>query len=447
MKSAKKLLQLDFNADAFARCALQPMEVNQDMQNLLGKIISEHGSRNGSLIQERHHQIYSRFCSTSLRKLPEEFSTRSRTRKLARVLTYPKGENGRIVDIPQLCYALQLIESRFSIGALRGVCLALRQIWDIQDTHYTQMLGAFVKKYITNPRLLPSRMDLLDILRGIELPNYTHGYRYFGAIVGAYKSISKPRDKSTVTDIVEFASGEYQDDLTNRDVLSELIEQLGSDASEQLRQPIQSYALQKWKEPRIAGTNWKGISDKAQRIFTRWIIEKDFYFFFDVIAKTVNAPEFEDRKAFWLAYLEHITYCRPILRRDVESLFKHDRQDLKYYQDRRPATLLGGAASQHAFIIEMGGHIFVEFSTAPMCYVYANVNCPFQLDSSRYNMSELRNLERATDYMIRANLKNFSWQSKFASSIAKKLGIRPLRSYRLDGKASTYTISEKIKSR
>ena len=446
MKSAKKLLQFDFDTDAFARCALQPMEIHQDVRDLLGKIISEHGNENGSLIEERHRQIYFLFCNTSLRRLPEKFSTRSQVRKLARVLTYSEGVDGRIIDIPALCYALQLIESRFSIGAFHGVCLALQQVLDTQDTQYIQMLGAFVKKYTTNSKLLRSRMALLDILRGIELPDYTHGYRYFGAIAGAYKSISRPCDKLTVADIVEFAAGGHRDDLTNRDILSELIEQLGSDASEQLRQPIQSYALQKWKEPRIAGTDWKGISDKAQRIFTRWIIEKDFYFFFDAIAKAVNAVKFEDRRRFWLAYFEHITYCRPILSRGAESLFKDNQQALEYYRDRRPPILEGGAENQHALIIEMRGHIFVEFSIARMCYVYDKSVRPFQLNASSYRMSELLNME-FTHRETRSNSENNSWQSRLASWIATKFDIKPLRSYRLDGRANTYTISEKIKSR
>ena len=243
-------------------------------------------------------------------------------------------------------------------------------------------------------------------------------------------------------DIVEFVAGKHKGDQTNREILSELIEQLGYDASEQLRQPIQSYALQNWKEPRIASAEWKGISDKAQQIFTRWIVEKDFHFFFDVVVKAVDAPEFENRKAFWLAYFEHISFCRLVLREGTEGLFRNTPQDFQYYQDRRPPILIGGAENRHALIIEMGRHIFVEFSTAPMCYIYNSANCPFRLDASRYNIKELRNLESAKQYIVRANLENLTWQSKFASLIAKKLGIRPLRSYRLDGKASTYTIRE-----
>ena len=425
MESAKTLLRFDFDADAYARRAPQPMKLSQDVRDLLAKIIDEHNSKNGSLSQGRLHQIYSCFCNTPLRKLPEEFSTRSRVRKLARVLTYSKGENGRIVDMPELCYALQLVESHFSIGALRGVCSALRQA---PDALHKQMLKAFVKKYQTDPEMLSSRMKLLNILRRLGLPDYTHGHRYFGAVAGAHKSISRPRDKSTVADIVEFAAGEHKDDLTNREILSELIEQLGSDASEQLRQPIQSYALQKWKEPRIAGENWQGISGEAQQIFTRWIVEKDFHFFFDVVAKTVNDPdndpEFKARKAFWSAYFEYISFCRPVLREGTENLFRHNQQDFQYYRDRCLPTLIGGAENQHAFIIEIRGHIFVEFSTAPMCYVYDGPNCPFRLDASRYNMSELRNLGSATQYIVRANLENLSWQSKFASLIARKLGIK-----------------------
>lgn len=166
MESAKTLLRFDFDADVYARRAPQPMKLSQDMRDLLKKIIDEHSAKNGSLSQERLHQIYSRFCDTPLRKLPEEFSTRSRVRKLARVLTYSKGIDGRIIDMPELCYALQLIESRFSIGALRGVCLALQQAWDTQDTQdiqNIQMLGAFVKKYTTSLKLLRSRLSLIHI--------------------------------------------------------------------------------------------------------------------------------------------------------------------------------------------------------------------------------------------------------------------------------------------
>lgn len=442
MESPNKLLQFDFDVNAFVCRAPQPTKISQEVRHLIKKIIDKHGGKGNASVQERRRQIYFRFIGASPWQLPEKFDTFSRVRKLAQGLTYSEDELPRIVDSKNLCYALQLIENRFSTGAVRGVCYALQQA---PDAKYIDMLKAFVKKYQISPELLPSQVKLLDILSNFELPDYKHGYRYFGAIKGAYRSISRPCDKLAVADIVKFVE-KHKDNLTNREILSELIEQLGSEASEHLRQPIQSYALRNWKEPRIARTNWTDISDKAQCVFTRWIMEKDFYFFFDVIAKAVNAVEFEARKAFWLAYFEHISFCRVVLRDGAEGLFRDNQQDFQYYRDRHPPTLIGGAENQHALIIEMGGHIFVEFSIAPMCYVYDKVGCPFELNASRYRMNELLNMgfiHRET----RSNSKNDSWQSRLTSWITTKFSIKPLRSYRLDGRANTYTVSEKIKSR
>ncbi len=443
MKSAKKSLKFDFNADVFARRAPGPMKISQSMCDLIGKIVDKYGNKNDSPVQKRHRQTYFRFIDTHLRKLPEKFDTFSRVRRLAQALTYSENELPRIVDTREICYALQLIERRLSMGALRGVRSAFRQA---QNSQYVQILGAFLKKYQNGPQLPHSWMKLANILHNFKLPDYTYGYRYFGAVAGASKSISRPCDKSSVTDIVKFAAEEHQDDQTNREILSELIEQLGNNTCEHLRQPIQSYALQNWKEPRIAGANWKYISNKAQCIFTQWIIEKDFYFFFDVIPKTVNVFEFEARKAFWLAYFEYISFCRLVLHEGNEGLFRDNQQDFQYYRDRRPATLVGGAQNQHALIIEIGDYIFVEFSIAPMCYVYNKADRPFPLNAPSYKINELRNT-MPTHRENRFDLENDSWQSRLASWIATKLGIKPLRSYRFDKRSNTYTVSEKIKSR
>ena len=442
MESAKKLLQFDFNADAFARRAPHTITISQDLRNLIEKIIDKHGGKDNSSTRKRRHRIYLSFINTSPRNLPKKFNTFSRVRKLARVLTYSENDQPRIVDTPQLCYALQLIESYFSPSALRGVCSALKQA---PDAHYLQMLEAFVKKYQTNPKLFPSHVRLSTILLNLELPNYTHGYRYYGAVAGKYKSITKPYDKLTVADIVKFIEEKHRDDQTNNEILSELIEQLGNDASEHLRQPIQTYALQKWQTPWNT-RKWKGISHKAWRIFEKWIIKKDFQFFFDGIAKGVNHSKISDRKAFWSAYLEHMTFCQPVLSRESENLFTQNQQDFQYYKDRSPATLRTHAKNQRALIIAMGNYIFVEYSTRSRCYVYNNANCPFDLNSAEYRVTELANEEQAKYQNIIHDPPGIpTWQSRLASWIATNLGIEPLRSYRLDGGTNSYTVSAKIK--
>ena len=187
--------------------------------------------------------------------------------------------------------------------------------------------------------------------------------------------------------------------------------------------------------PRLAGGDirWREVSDEAKRIFTKWITEEDLRFFFDVVAQACNDRKFAYRKAFWLAYFEHISFCRPVLRRNVHHLLRNNPQALEYYRERQPARLTGGDPDQHAFIIQMGNHTFVEFSTAAACYVYDDPSRPFELGDSVYHMSKLRNQLAAEHRVVHNNSDTYHWQRNFSWWIRRELDIAPLRSYRLEG--------------
>ena len=470
MNSTKELLQFDFKADAFARRAPQQIAIPSEQLAVLKGISKRHdGKGSDQPDQESLRQIYYLFRDTLPSRLPMEFDSLRRIRQLAWTLTYSENGLPRIVDTPQLLNALQLIENRFRISALRGVFDALLKAW---DTPNAGMLRAFLKNHLTNysgsrqfvqrlkaniawyceensathlaTHLLRSQKKLTDIWAYLELTDYAHGgYPYFSAVAVAYVSLNNQLNRETIVDVVNFAT-EHNNDKVSRSIFSKLIEQLGIDASKNMRQPIQSCALQKWQDPRITGgdVHWRGISDEARQIFTRWITKEDLRFFFDVVAKACNDPKFAYRKAFWLAYLEHISFCRPVLRRDAEYLFGSDQQALQYYRYRRPATLARGNKDQHAFIIQMGGHTFIEFSTAGACYVYHDASLPFELGSSEYHMDELRSQLLAERRVIHSSSERYSWQSKLASWLEYEIGIEPVRSYRLDGRPNSYITSE-----
>ena len=280
--------------------------------------------------------------------------------------------------------------------------------------------------------LLRSRVKLSEVWSFLGLPDHTHSYRYFGAVAEAYISLNRSVDQEAVADVIEFVK-KHNNDKTSRTVLSKLIEGLGFDASEDLRPPVQSYILREWGDPRITGgeVRWRDISNEAKQIFTRWITKEDLRFFFDVVARACNDQKFTYRKTFWLAYLEHISFCRPVLRRNAEYLFRNDPQTLQYYRERRPATLTGGNSNQHAFIIQMGNYTFVEFSTAAACYVYNNADHLFQLGDSEYHINEFRNQLWADHRVIHRDSEKYSWQRDFASWLRSNLGIEPVRSYQL----------------
>lgn len=459
MNSAKKLLQFDFDVSAFARLAPQTT-IRQQTLGILKKIEDRHGDgRQPATNPEDIRQIYLLFVKASQsERFSSEFDTLSRVRKLAWTLTYSENGLPRIVDVPQLHDALQLIEDHFSVSALLGVFDALLQTWDRPNSG---ILRTFIRKHLADydgrrkfvqklkanmawyceansatqlaTNLLRSQIKLSDVWSYLELHDHMHHYPYFGAVAIAYVSINRPRDPVAVADIVEFVE-KHNDDKTSRAILSKLIEQLGNNAPENLRQPVQSYALRKWQDPRIAGAavRWRGVSNEARQIFTRWITKEDLRFFFDVVSKACNDHKFAYRKAFWLAYFEHISFCRPVLRRNAEYLFINDPQARQYYRERRPATLTGGNNNQHAFIIQMGEYTFVEFSTGGACYVYDNANCPFSLRDLDYHMSELRNQWLAKHRVIHRNSERYSWQDRFSAWIEGELDIESLRSYRLE---------------
>ena len=464
MKSAKELLGFDhFDANAFARRAPQPIGIPQKSLEILEEIIEKHGNKGHEPpAREDLRQIYLLFIDTLPSKFSTEFDTFRRSRQLASVLNYSEDGLPQIVDMSRNSTdALQVIENRFQINALLGVFDALTANRGTDRMLRFRCYRAFVKRHLTDYNgsrkfvqklkanmdwyceekgeiqlalaLLKSQVKLSEVWSYLELPDHTHSYAYFGAVAMTYVSIKRFRDPGIFADVVHFVK-KHNNDKTARSVLSKLIEGLGIEAPGPSRQPVQSYVLREWENPRIAGeaVRWRHVSDKAKQIFTKWITKENIHFFFDVVAKACNNnEEFACRKAFWLAYLEHISFCRLVLCQNAEYLFRNNR----YYQEQKwnIATLNNGGSDQHAFIIQMGNHTFVEFSTAGACYVYDDTNLPFSVDDSEYDMRKLRNRQsgKHKHRVPHINSENYSWQKQFVLWIKRELRIEPLRSYRL----------------
>ena len=338
MRSARDLLQFNFDADAFARRAPKPTAIPPEIVTDLGKIEMEHNSMCNNPEREDLREIYHLFFNAiRTGRLHTEFDSLRRIRRLAWGLTYSEDGLPRIVDTPELRDALQLIEDRFSISALLGVFHALLEVW---GTRNAEMLREFVirhlanyggrRRFVLNLRansawyceedgatqlamsLLRDQVNLSDVWSYLNLPDYMQGYRYFGAVAEAYVALNRHLDRESVADIVTFVEM-HKDGKTSRAIVSRTIENLGFDAPEDLRQPVQSYVFREWQDPRLTGgdVRWREVSDEARQIFTRWITAEDIRFFFDVVAQACNDRQFAYRKAFWLAYFEHISFCRP----------------------------------------------------------------------------------------------------------------------------------------
>ncbi len=448
MEPAKELLRFEFNAESFTHLALRPIEVNQQIRDILKKIVNDYGGEKVEGDPESRSQIYAQFISCPPRKLPEVFNTPSRVRRLAQVLTYSEYEPPRIIDTQQLNYVLQLIETHFSISAMLGVFNALLEVW---NTANASMLRAFVKRHLIDyngvrkevqrlranivwycepngpaqlaVELLRSGTKLSDVWSYLKLPDRTHGYRYFGAVAEAFvmynRHLKQTGMMEMLEDIVNFFT-KHNNEETNRSVLPKLIKRLGRNVIEDLRRPIQDYVLQKWQDPRIANASvhWHGVPDETWRIFMRWIMKEDLRFFYDVIVKRSR------RRDFWLLYFGKVASCRIVLGRNAEILFGKD----PYYQKQKEsmARLKGSDRNQCVFIIKMGNQTFVECSTADVCYVYDNADFPYDLSKSEYYIQELVDKSRVKDCVTYSESASVDWREKLDSLIDSEAGIELL---------------------
>ncbi len=459
MRSARELLQFDFDAGAFARRAPQPIPIPAELVNELEIIVREHDGTSDIPETEDLRQIYHLFFNAvRTGRLHTQFDSPTRIRRLAWALTFSEDGLPQIVDTPGLDDALQLIEDRFRMSTVLGVFDALLQAWDAPSAkllrdcvrrhlamydgrwQFVQNIRANIDCYCDENgaiqlarSLFRGQVKLSEVWSHLNLPDRMHDYRYFGIVAEAYVALNRHlgrESRESVADIVEFVEM-HRNDTTARAIVSRLIEALGLEASEHVRQPVQSYVFREWQDSRLPDGDgrWRSVSAEAKEIFTRWITKEDLRFFFDTVAKECNDPKFAYRKAFWLAYLEHISFCRPILGRRVHHLLRNNPEASQYYRERRPATLTGGNSSQHAFIIQMGDHTFVEFSTAGACYVYEDVARPFSLHDPQYSMAELRWKGRETHWQPHPGSEKYLWQRKFASWLRSTIGINPLRSY------------------
>ena len=460
MNPTKNLLRFGFKDSSLVRRAFEFSNSQPKLNELIEKLKKienlHHSGMRKSTNTEDIRQIYRHFIQASKTgTLRTDFIKPSSIRKLAWALTYAENQSPydqSIVDnAGRLKKALELIETHYSINALLGVYDALLKVWDSKNAG---MLRTFVRKQLTNYNgrrrfikklklnsawycnedgarqlagsLHRNQENIADIWTYLELPDHMHGYRYFSNVAEAYVTLNNRLGRPFVEDIVRFVEVNH-DDKSSRYILTKLIEKLGSDASVNHRQPVQSFGLREWQDPRISGSEirWRDVSENAQRIFTQWITAEDLRLFFDVVAKACADEKFAYRKEFWMAYLEHITFCRPVLRNDVENIIRSDRQILEYYKTRRPATLKGSAPDQHAFIIQMKNYTFVEFSTAGACYVYSDNSRPFGLGDSEYFMTRLRNSRQAAHRLIHSNSEGYYWQSQFEDWIRWHLRIAP----------------------
>jgi hypothetical protein len=154
-------------------------------------------------------------------------------------------------------------------------------------------------------------------------------------------------------------------------------------------QPIRSLlslVIRLFNDPRLAtGQSWGDIDARATKLVVGWLARRDLEFFFRALARSMDPR----RHAFWMGYIEQITYTRLVLGDDVyvdpayRAEFKKERLEGRHARMTSHPQLA-------ALIVKIGKLTLVEFSqTGNAAYWYLDP-LPIDLHATRYGVNDLK---------------------------------------------------------
>ncbi len=175
--------------------------------------------------------------------------------------------------------------------------------------------------------------------------------------------------------------------------LRALLDRYRSSSDIKVHKQLKDFAVEVWKSPKLRNTGaskWVHVSDSTWRMVLTWVQEANLRLFFELL-KRRGVPDPHGRLDFWLQYINQITFTRLVLGADMRRYLnshpewkEHFKNDVDSY-----ANLIDSKSEFNldAFIMEISGHLIVEFNPHGGCYIYKkgensfNVNSP-SLDAS-----------------------------------------------------------------
>ncbi|MDK2854869.1 MAG: hypothetical protein PWQ86_82 [Bacillota bacterium] len=216
---------------------------------------------------------------------------------------------------------------------------------------------------------------------------------------------------------------------------NKFITKAGLECVDSVRTKLKTFFLKTLGDPRVIGNRyrWGPVSPEAKRIFTQWISKEDLEFFFNLVDRSSGNRKWIYRRTFWETYLPYMENTWVALGQRARDLINQAEMK-EHLENRKFGSLEGaGTTSQSVFFVQMRGYLFVEWSHDGGCRVFKQTdgNEQIVLGKQTYHASQLRR----NDYVlyVRHNAsENYSWQNRLAQWIMLHLGIKPVKSYRVD---------------
>ena len=460
--------------------------LNSDINDATFRIIRDTERRIVSISEKHNHnkkiefpdigETYKLFFDTApkgINALREAFKEKRKSKRLSCCLTYFEEENNSILDSKYFNSALKIIEENFRKSMISPLFITLVEKWNhkhiqkIRDliqnkrnhlnkkSHLSRsfLLNA---KYFLNEKgaknlsaeMVKANREISDVFEFLNLHISIITFEYFSDLIETYTQliIRKKTILEYLDSILNFLS-KHNDVQTNKKCLEKIINNLNENFDEeQLRMKIINFCYNHIGDP-SNDAFWfpwpkANFTDKenlknAQDILNQWLAHKFIYVFFEEIAMD------NDRKEFWMQYLEYITNFKIYMNDYQRYIFSINNQDIdSNIVNSKTGNLLRGGDS-NAFVLQIKDYLIVEFSkTGGACYIYHNSNnAKPKLSKRNVELEALkhytnRNLairvESQSSWYYSANystniegrvMHSGDWQNKFKYWIRKYLEI------------------------
>jgi hypothetical protein len=482
----ESILNFKFELKDFLRFVPKPKE------NVKAKAVEHLKQIKGEKLSappiNRVSEIYRKFIDIVLKGiqvLREGFKTRRDIKTLAWCLYHKEDKKPYDIQIAKskfMSYAIQLFEDKYSHSILVPICENLLMEWGSSES---EIFRGFVKKYIStyngkrnllhvikyneewflNHRgdinlasyLIEGNKKLSEVWNFLNLPEHIYQYEYFSHLAIQYTNLLLKRDYSLthIEDIIEFLN-KHNNRLADKRVLSLVIVNLGTEASQEYKDLLKNYVLEKIGDP-VIESNWYPWPEasykekenllRARDIFNEWINVEGIEMFFDKISRTIDPEDFKYRKAFWLAYAKYIEAFKIAGDRSLRYSLERDDKTRGIVKNR--FAILGSAErDQCAFIFKIRGYVFVEFGKKGAAFYAYRASNPFapRLDKQLYSIYELRKHSEMA-YLMREEdnnkiryyregryshfaSKEYFWQERLSWWLDKVLEISPTKNYK-----------------
>lgn len=175
--------------------------------------------------------------------------------------------------------------------------------------------------------------------------------------------------------------------------LRALLDRYRACVDNKVHKDLKDFALAVWKSPKLRNTGaskWIHVSDSTWRMVLTWVQEANLRLFFELL-KRRGVPDPHGRLDFWLQYINQITFTRLVLGDDMRRyLNTHSEWKEHFKNDVDSFANLTGARSESnldAFIMEINGHLIVEFNPHGGCYIYRKDENTFNVNATNLDAS------------------------------------------------------------